>query len=91
MEVDFEEIMDQDSDEEMLSDDTDYACDISEYEIDRVEKFVLAPEIRTLNDRIKYCVIHNYTTGDVLTVCTACIRIADINVGITSGSMRPVH
>jgi len=33
MEVDFEEIMDQDdSDEEMLSDDTGYANNMSEYE-----------------------------------------------------------
>jgi len=46
MEVDFEEIVDQDSDEEMLSDDTGYASDMSEYEIDYVEKFVLAAEIR---------------------------------------------
>jgi len=52
-----------------------------EYEIDRVEKFVLAPEIRMLNARIKHCTIHNYyTMGDALIVCTACmIRIADIN------------
>jgi len=46
MEVDFEEIVDQDSDEEMLSDDTGYTSDMSEYEIDYVEKFVLAAEIR---------------------------------------------
>jgi len=41
---------------------------MSEYEIDRVEKFVLAPEIRMLNVRIKHCMIHNYyTTGGALT------------------------
>jgi len=44
----------------MLSDDTSYASDMSEYEIDRVEKFVLAPEIRMLNARTKRCMIHNY-------------------------------
>jgi len=44
---DFENIMDQESsDEEMLSDDSGYASDMSEYEINRVEKFVSAPEIR---------------------------------------------
>jgi len=37
MEVDFEEIMDQDSDEEMLFDNTGYASDMSKYEIDRVK------------------------------------------------------
>ena len=41
MEVDYENIMDQESsDEEMLSDDNGCASDMSEYEIDRVEKFV---------------------------------------------------
>jgi len=41
MEVDFENIMDQESfDEEMLSDDSGCASNMSEYEIDRVEKFV---------------------------------------------------
>jgi len=44
---DFENIMDQESsDEEMLSDDSGYASNMSEYEINRVEKFVSAPEIR---------------------------------------------
>ena len=40
---DFENIMDQESsdeEEEMLSDDSGCASDMSEYEIDRVEKFV---------------------------------------------------
>jgi len=84
--------MNQDSDEEMLSNDTDYASDMSKYEIDRIEKFVLAPEIRMLNARTKHCMIHNYyTTGGALTVCIACmIRIVDINdVGIYH-VMRPV-
>ena len=41
MKVDFENIMDQESsDEEMLSDDSGCASDMSEYEIGRVEKFV---------------------------------------------------
>jgi len=73
MEVDFENIMDQESsDEEMLSDDSGCASDMSEYEIDRVEKFVQPSEIRTLNARTKHCVIHNYyTTGGALIVCTA--------------------
>jgi len=82
MEVDFENIMDQESsDEEMLSDDSECANDMSEYEIDRVEKFVQPSEIRMLNARTKHCVVHNYyTTGGALTVYTACmIRIADIN------------
>ena len=93
MEVDFENIMDQkSSDEEMLYDDSGCASDMSEYEIDRVEKFVQPSEIRTLNIRIKHCVIHNYyITGGASTVCTACmIRIADIkDVGMYhSGNMR---
>ena len=37
MEVDFEKIMDQDSDEEMLFDNTGYASDMSKYEIDRIK------------------------------------------------------
>jgi len=81
IEVDFENIMDQkSSDEEMLSDDSGCASDMSEYEIDRVEKFMQPSEIRTLNARTKYCVIYNYYTRGALTVCTACmIRIDDIN------------
>ena len=51
MEIDFEEIMDQDSDEDVLSDDTGYASDLSEDNIDRREKFVLSSEIYALNDR----------------------------------------
>ena len=41
MEVDFQNIMDQESswDEEMLLDDSRCVSDMSEYEIDRVEKF----------------------------------------------------
>jgi len=84
MEVDFENIMDQESsDEEMPT--SGCVSDMNEYEIDRVEKFVQPSEIRTLNARTKHCVIHNYyTTGGALTVCTACmIRIADINECIT--------
>ena len=51
MEVDFENIMDQESsDEEMLSDDSECANDMSD-EMDRVEKFVSSPEIHTLNSR----------------------------------------
>ncbi|EGI63000.1 hypothetical protein G5I_08631 [Acromyrmex echinatior] len=62
------------SDEEILSDDSGCASDMSEYEMDRVEKFVSSPEIRTLNARTKHCVIHNYyTTGGSLTVCTSCM------------------
>ncbi|EGI68257.1 hypothetical protein G5I_03089 [Acromyrmex echinatior] len=50
MEVDFENIMDQESsDEEMLSNDSGCASDMNEYEMDRVKKFVLSPEIRRLN------------------------------------------
>ena len=57
------------------------ASDMSEYEIDRVEKFVSAPKIRTLNACTKHSVIHNYyIRGGALIICTACmIRIADIN------------
>ena len=79
MEVDFENIMDQESsDEEMLSNDSGCASDMSEYEMDHIEKFVSSPEIHTLNARTKHCVIHNYfTMGGSLTICTSCIRIAD--------------
>ncbi|KYN27932.1 hypothetical protein ALC57_02658 [Trachymyrmex cornetzi] len=64
MEVDFEEIMDQDSDEEVLSDDTGFASDASEYDTDLEEKFVSSPEIRALNGRTKHCMIQSYyTTG----------------------------
>jgi len=71
-----------------------YASDMSEYEIDRVEKFVLVPEIRTLK-RSCQTLIHNYyTTDDTLTVCTACmIRIANINdIGMyhVTESMKPI-
>ena len=82
MEIDFEEIMDQDSDEDMLSDDTGYASDLSEDNIDRREKFVLSPEIHALNDRTRHCATHcYYITGGAL-VCASCMtRLADINVG----------
>jgi len=75
IEVDFENIMDQESsDEEMLSDDSECAGDIKSI----AKKFVSAPEIRTLNARTKHCVIHDYyTTGDASIICIACmIRIA---------------
>ena len=57
MEVDFGEIMDQDSDEEVLSDDTSYASDLSEHAMGHTEKFVPSPEIHALNDRTKHCMI----------------------------------
>ena len=85
MEIDFKEIMDQESsDEEVLSDDIGCASDMSEYEIDRVEKFVLSPEIRTLNAHTKPYVIHSYyTMGSALTVCTSCmIHMIDIDGGM---------
>ena len=69
MEVDFEEIMNQDSDEEMLSDDTDYASDLSEHDTNHAEKFVPFSEIRALNGRTKHCMIQcYYTTRGALTV-----------------------
>jgi len=47
MEVNFENIMDQElSDEEMLSDDS--ASDMSEYEIDHVEKFMQPSDVRSV-------------------------------------------
>ena len=55
--VDFEEIMDQDSNEEVLSDDTGYTSNLSEHDTDHAEKFVPSPEIRALNSRIKHCMI----------------------------------
>jgi len=58
LEVDFEEIMNESSsDEEVLSDDTGFASDSSEYDTDRAEKFVPSPEIRALNNHIKHCMI----------------------------------
>jgi len=63
LEIDFENIMGQESsDEEMLSDDSGCASDMSEYEIDSVEKFVQPSEIHTLNARTKHCVIYSYYT-----------------------------
>ncbi|KYN22225.1 hypothetical protein ALC57_05380 [Trachymyrmex cornetzi] len=56
MEVDFEEILNEDSSDEesVLSDDTSFISDASEYETDLEEKFIPAAEIRALNDRTKY-------------------------------------
>jgi len=48
MEVNFENMMDQESSDEEMLPDSGCASEMSEYEIDRVEKFVLAPEIRML-------------------------------------------
>jgi len=81
MEVNFENIMDQESSDEEMLPDSGCASDMSEYEIDRVEKFVSASEIRTLNACTKHSVIHNYyIRGGALIICIACmIRIADIN------------
>jgi len=54
---------------EELSDNIDYASDLSEDNIDRREKFMLSLEIRALNDRTKHCAIHYYyTTGGALTI-----------------------
>ena len=79
MDVDFEEIMDQDSDEEVLSDDTGCVSDLNELDTDHAEKFVSSPEIRALKGLIKHCMIQcYYTTGGALNVCAACmIRLAD--------------
>ncbi|KYN18429.1 hypothetical protein ALC57_09259 [Trachymyrmex cornetzi] len=83
LEVDFEEILNEDSSDEesVLSDDTGFASDASEYETDLEEKFIPAAEIRALNDRTKYCMIQSYyTMGGPLTVCTPCIvLLADID------------
>jgi len=58
LKADFEKIMNEDSsDEEVLSDDTGFANDLSEYDTDHVEKFVPSPEIRALNSRTKHCMI----------------------------------
>ncbi|EGI59629.1 hypothetical protein G5I_12221 [Acromyrmex echinatior] len=82
-EVNFEEIMDQeiDSDEEILSDNTGYASDLSEH-IDYVERFVLSLEICALNGRTKHCIIYcYYTTGGALSICAACmVRLTDIDI-----------
>ncbi|KYN09081.1 hypothetical protein ALC57_18811 [Trachymyrmex cornetzi] len=69
------------SDDEMLSDDTGFASDSSEYDTDLVEKFVLSPKIRALNSRTKHCMIQcYYTTGGAVTVCATCmILVADID------------
>ena len=82
IDVDFEDIMDQDSDEEVLSDDTGCVSDLSEHDTDLAEKFVSSPEIRALNGHTKHCMIQcYYTTGGALNVCAACmIRLADIDV-----------
>ena len=40
IDVDFEDIMDQDSDEEVLSDNIGYVSDLSEHDTDHTEKFV---------------------------------------------------
>ncbi|KYN10211.1 hypothetical protein ALC57_17664 [Trachymyrmex cornetzi] len=73
--------MDQDSDKEVLSDDTGFASDSSEYDTNRVEKFVPSPEICAINSCTKHCMIQcYYTTGGALTVCAACmILLADID------------
>ena len=54
MDVDFEEIMNQDSDEEVLSDDTGCVSDLNELDTDHAEKFVSSPEIRALNGHTKH-------------------------------------
>ncbi|KYQ58862.1 hypothetical protein ALC60_02133 [Trachymyrmex zeteki] len=87
MEIDFEEIMDQESsDEEVLSDDTGCASDLSEYNMDHVEKHVSSPEIRALNIRTKHCMIQcYYTTGGTYTVCASCIiNISDTDIDINT-------
>ncbi|KYN27936.1 hypothetical protein ALC57_02656 [Trachymyrmex cornetzi] len=63
MEVDFEEILNEDSSDEesVLSDDTGFVSDASECETDLEEKFIPAAEIRALNDRIKYSWWQNIT------------------------------
>ncbi|KYN28506.1 hypothetical protein ALC57_02077 [Trachymyrmex cornetzi] len=78
--------MDQDSnEEEVLSNDTGFASDASEYNTDLKEKFVPSQEIRALNGRTKHCMIQSYyTTGGALTICAACmVLLTDIDtVGI---------
>jgi len=66
MQADFEKIMNEVSSEEVLSDDTGCVRDMSEYEMDRVEKFVSSPEIYTLNACTKHCIHDYYTMGDIL-------------------------
>ncbi|KYN33870.1 hypothetical protein ALC56_11842 [Trachymyrmex septentrionalis] len=87
MDVDFEEIMDQDSDEKVLSDDTGYVSDcgvsdLNEHDTDYAENFVPSTEIRALNGHTKHCMIQcYYTMGSALNVCaTYMIRLADIDV-----------
>ncbi|KYN21192.1 Uncharacterized protein K02A2.6 [Trachymyrmex cornetzi] len=76
LEVNFEDILNEDSSDEesVLSDDTGFVSDLTEYETDLEEKFVPAAEIRALNDRTKHCMIQNYwTSGGPLTLCSECM------------------
>ena len=63
----------------------DDASDMSVHDTDHVEKFVLSPKIRALNDHTKHCMIQCYYTMNGMCKISA---VADIVVGISCKEAR---
>ena len=83
-EVNFEELMDEESEEEsVLSDDSACISDQSEDLEEHVEKVVSSAELHALNSRTKHCMIlFGYSTGGALSVCATCIiELSDVELG----------
>jgi len=97
MEVEFEDIMDQESsNEEVQSNNAE--CLMSDDNIDHKEKFVQPSEIRALNRRIKHCIISCYyivqrmmipSSALLAELCSACINLS-LKKCISSGSTKTV-
>lgn len=80
----FNEVPDFEDEESIVSEDSDYASDYSSDFADTIEKQLTLAEVRALNLRTKYCVIHfYYTTGGTFSACAECvIQIADADVNV---------
>jgi hypothetical protein len=84
VQVNFEDLLDEESDEEgVLPDDSGCDSVISEDNENRVKKVVTTAELHALNFRTKHCMIQfYYSTGGALAVCATCmIELSDIELG----------
>ena len=84
IDVNFEDVMDDEDEESVISEDSNYASDYSEEFNDTLEKHLTHAEVNAITGRTKHCAIYfYYTTGGTYSACAECImRIADTDFQI---------
>ena len=73
-------VMSDEDDESVMSDDFGCISDDSEDLTDRVERTVPRSELHALNRRTRHCAIYfYYSTGSAIDVCASCmVRLSDM-------------